>query len=263
MRGDHCESRRQNARAEGGSRGIQLPPWAVPIVNACEVCFPYFLYAAGLLLLLMLACIFIDKIQFPWLLNILSIFTFCVVVGFIAAVVARYDSLVFGWFGVVLGVAALIGGPLLISVIANAGGVHADSNGTMSPFVSNLLVSIPNIGVFLIAISLLNLVLGYAIQFILLGGEKGAQQIKFANEPRKKGAYKPGAFPKCWEMSRCRPGVRETCPNFIDKKTCWKRRSGCFCDRDLANYLVGAVDRSRGAGDHRYAGHHRQSTKSL
>ncbi len=75
-----------------------------------------------------------------------------------------------------------------------------------------------------------------------MGGTQGGQQIKFATESRKKGA-RPSLIPKCWEMSRCRPGVRETCPNYIDLHTCWKRRSGCFCDRDLANYLVGAVDR--------------------
>jgi len=50
-------------------------------------------------------------------------------------------------------------------------------------------------------------------------------------------------FPMCWQMSRCRPGVRDHCPNFTDRVTCWRRRSGCFCDRNLANFLVSASDR--------------------
>jgi hypothetical protein len=51
-----------------------------------------------------------------------------------------------------------------------------------------------------------------------------------------------GFIPKCWQMSRCRPAVRMSCPNYIDRHTCWSRRSGCFCDRELANYLLQSVD---------------------
>ena len=179
---------------------------------------------------------------YPWLFTLLSLFSFCIVVGFFAALVARYDSVLFGWFGVVIGIAFLFGGTLAISFLARAGNIHSDANGVADPFVTKLLASIPNIGIFLISIALLNLVLGYAIQLMYMGGTKGATQLKFATETHKKGA-KPSLIPKCWEMSRCRPGVRETCPNYLDLHTCWKRRSGCFCDRDLANYLVGSVDR--------------------
>jgi hypothetical protein len=57
-----------------------------------------------------------------------------------------------------------------------------------------------------------------------------------------KDATKRSFIPLCWQMSRCRPAVRLTCPNYIDRMTCWKRRSGCFCDRELANYLMANVD---------------------
>jgi hypothetical protein len=39
-------------------------------------------------------------------------------------------------------------------------------------------------------------------------------------------------------MSRCRTQVRWACPNYVDHTPCWKRRTGCFCDRDMANFLV-------------------------
>lgn len=227
----------------GTSRGVQPPGWAVPIVNFFDSIFGLLFLVAVVSLVVLLAMLFLGKTNLPWLPTLLSVFSFCLVAGFLAVLIARYDSVKFGWVGVVVGLAFLFGGPLAIAVIARAGGIRSDA---ANPFVTNLLGSISTLGVVLITIAVLNLVLGYAIQLMYMEGAQGAKQLKFANQPRTKGT-KPSMVPKCWEMSRCRPGVRESCPNFVDKHNCWKRRSGCFCDRDLANYLVGAVDRGEAA----------------
>ncbi|MFQ3549156.1 MAG: hypothetical protein SNJ70_05345 [Armatimonadota bacterium] len=34
----------------------------------------------------------------------------------------------------------------------------------------------------------------------------------------------------CWEMAYCREYIRKYCPAFIEKKSCWKIKKGCFCD---------------------------------
>ena len=40
---------------------------------------------------------------------------------------------------------------------------------------------------------------------------------------------------KCWEGAYCRDFVRQHCPIFIQKDTCWKRRRGCYCDEEIVN----------------------------
>lgn len=219
--------------------GTQPPPWAVPIINVCESIFPYCLAAAGVILVLLLSLVFVGRFNYGWMFSLLSVFSFCITVGFLSALIARYDSVIFAWFGVILGIAFMFGGTLAISWLAAQGGMKPTDT---APFVQKMLQSIPNIGGFLIAISMVSLTVGYGIKFMQYRAEHGAKTFKYVDTSRKD-KYKPGLIPKCWQMSRCRPGVRETCPNFLEHATCWKRRSGCFCDRELANFLVGAVDR--------------------
>lgn len=225
--------------AKRKSRGLQLPPWAVPIANTCEAIFPFLVGVAFLLLVLILALIFVGRTQFTWLPTVLNVCCICMVVGFLAATIARYDSVFWGWLGILFGVAFLFGGPIALAWLAHVGNIQSGDD-----LVTKTGGAFPQIGIFLLTISLFNLVVGYAIKFMYYSPERGAKQFKFADQTRRQPSQqRPGAFPKCWQMSRCRPGVRETCPNFLERQTCWKRRSGCFCDRDLANFLVGSVDR--------------------
>lgn len=34
----------------------------------------------------------------------------------------------------------------------------------------------------------------------------------------------------CWDMPHCRDFVRDVCPAFTKKKSCWRMKSGCYCD---------------------------------
>ncbi|MCX6344662.1 MAG: hypothetical protein NT018_06275 [Armatimonadetes bacterium] len=38
---------------------------------------------------------------------------------------------------------------------------------------------------------------------------------------------------KCWEMAYCREFVRNVCPAFQKKKSCWRIKSGCMCDEGI------------------------------
>jgi len=51
-------------------------------------------------------------------------------------------------------------------------------------------------------------------------------------------------FARCWQMPFCHDAVRELCPAFKARKTCWKFGRGCNCDPDLVETLI----RSRAAG---------------
>ncbi len=60
--------------------------------------------------------------------------------------------------------------------------------------------------------------------------------------PELKGAGGRGSIMrKCWELHFCRGSVRTTCPRYLESVSCWKRRSGCYCDHDLAGRLMASV----------------------
>ena len=37
----------------------------------------------------------------------------------------------------------------------------------------------------------------------------------------------------CWESGYCREVVRDACPAFVNKKSCWRLKMGCLCDERI------------------------------
>jgi hypothetical protein len=56
---------------------------------------------------------------------------------------------------------------------------------------------------------------------------------------------KEKTWAKCWELPFCHNAVRELCPAFKEKKTCWKYGRGCNCDPDLVETLISSRPSSR------------------
>lgn len=46
---------------------------------------------------------------------------------------------------------------------------------------------------------------------------------------------------QCWELSRCR-AQSASCPSLQQRRSCWKRGSGCMCDLRLAEALARGVE---------------------
>ncbi|MBL8048678.1 MAG: hypothetical protein JNJ45_08350 [Chthonomonas sp.] len=47
---------------------------------------------------------------------------------------------------------------------------------------------------------------------------------------------------KCWQLPYCRKFVRDLCPIFHAKTTCWKERVGCMCEESvIANAMKGGA----------------------
>jgi hypothetical protein len=46
---------------------------------------------------------------------------------------------------------------------------------------------------------------------------------------------------RCWELHFCRTSLRANCPRFLESATCWRKRSGCYCDQGLATQLLTGV----------------------
>lgn len=57
-------------------------------------------------------------------------------------------------------------------------------------------------------------------------------------------------FSPCWRLPYCRPYIRDRCPRYQERKTCWRRKIGCLCDDDImAAALMGGEGTAAGARD--------------
>jgi len=220
--------------SEGPVKG-EVPAWAEPYVRISDWIYPWCLWVGGIALFALLTTLLFGKTTGSWLTPAMGAFAFFTVVGFACMLIACHSTLVPGWIGGVVGALLLFGGRAAITFLAAQGKVDGGD-----AFLKHLFDYVPNIGMIILAVSIVRLMIGFALAFIYEQTRSGSTKYKYSTTST---VGKPGAFPKCWEMSRCRPGVRDSCPNFNDHITCWRRRSGCFCDRNLANYLVSVSDR--------------------
>ncbi len=57
-----------------------------------------------------------------------------------------------------------------------------------------------------------------------------------------------GAWSPCWGLPYCHDAVREQCPAFKARKSCWRFGYGCNCDPGLIERLIKAGGREGGRG---------------
>lgn len=216
-----------------------LPAWVRPIFRACNAINLIFSAIAILLLLLQVLMLLVGRVEFVWLLNVVTWFVFFATVGYLALLIAKLDSPVPGWIGLVLGIGLFYGTRFAIVFLVSKAHVRIPEKNLFIPAFSDALAGL---GIFLTIFAILSLVYVYGRKLYqeYFGGK--SKRIRYMDTSTAD-AEKVSLIPKCWQMSRCRPAVRMTCPNYLDRQTCWKRRSGCFCDRELADYLVKSADR--------------------
>jgi hypothetical protein len=59
---------------------------------------------------------------------------------------------------------------------------------------------------------------------------------------------KPGLWEPCWEMPFCHEAVRDICPAYKARKSCWRVGYGCNCDPSLIETLIRTGGASTGKG---------------
>jgi hypothetical protein len=69
---------------------------------------------------------------------------------------------------------------------------------------------------------------------------EGPQKVK---RPPKQGVWSP-----CWKLPYCHEAVREACPAFKSRKSCWRYGAGCNCDPSMIERLIrsGALESGKG-----------------
>jgi len=65
-------------------------------------------------------------------------------------------------------------------------------------------------------------------------------------EPPKKPGVKPPIWAKCWQLSYCHEMLREVCPTYEQRKSCWRTKQGCNCDPAMIDRLVEARSTTKG-----------------
>jgi hypothetical protein len=88
-------------------------------------------------------------------------------------------------------------------------------------------------GIFLGGIAVLALIAEVIlrIRVRMLQGSK-SDQLKFGKgivEERRQNQF----MGKCWQLPFCRKFVRERCPIYHARRTCWKERVGCMCEEEV------------------------------
>jgi hypothetical protein len=68
-----------------------------------------------------------------------------------------------------------------------------------------------------------------AARFTSGGGELAAAE---------RALERPSLMRKCFELHFCQSSLRTNCPRFQEGVSCWKKKSGCYCDQGLATRLL-------------------------
>jgi hypothetical protein len=216
----------------------KLPEWAELLIRICHTVAPFLVMMAGLLFVLLLVLIVFKRTEFSWLVNVVGAIRFFGFLGVLLMMVAAYDTPLTGWIGAVLGLGFYLS-PLLFVLLASHLGLSAHS--AHIDLIEQVSSLCQHLGTFLVALAIVDLMQFYVRRFMSSEAERRTVQFKYIDLAAVKNVEKPSLVPKCWQMSRCRASVRMSCPNYIGRKTCWQQRSGCFCDRSLANYLMESV----------------------
>ncbi|MGV3614466.1 MAG: hypothetical protein ACO1SV_03940 [Fimbriimonas sp.] len=60
-----------------------------------------------------------------------------------------------------------------------------------------------------------------------------ADQLKYGKGVKEEAGTQNVFMGKCWQLPFCRKFVRERCPIYHSKRTCWKELVGCMCEEQV------------------------------
>ncbi|MCE5239656.1 hypothetical protein LLH23_14365 [bacterium] len=164
------------------------------------------------------------------------------VLGTISFVVLTLSEIAYSVTMAILGVALMFGMPILVaSNLAQAG---------------NRIIGVinewsRNAGMGILAVVALRILYEIVEQIRTAGARrKGKEELEAVEGLQKaKRPPKPGVWSPCWKLPYCHEAVRESCPAFKNRKSCWRYGSGCNCDPGMIERLIrsGALEAGKGA----------------
>jgi hypothetical protein len=121
--------------------------------------------------------------------------------------------------------AALYLSPLYVPMLIGQSG---------SPVTSSALRSI-QIGGTIFGILALGVLVADATVRFRLRAQQGfkADQLRYGKGMKEEQDRQNVFLGKCWQLPFCRKFVRERCPIYHSRRTCWRERVGCMCEEEV------------------------------
>jgi hypothetical protein len=155
------------------------------------------------------------------------------------------DELAYAVLIGLVGAGLMFGVPMMVQ--GNLRGANAQAGGAVLEAFHNAGMGV------LIAVAVR--ILFEIIQQIRLAGEKRRLKAEIEVETGIKKVKKTpaggGVWSPCWGLPYCHEAVREHCPAYKARRSCWRFGYGCNCDPTLIERLIraGAMESGRG-GQH-------------
>lgn len=164
-------------------------------------------------------------------------------VGTICFILLTIDELAFAVTAALIGLALMFGMPMLVA--------NNLSTGQGAQAASIITEWSRNAGLGMVVIVALRILWEIFIQVRYAGvkrkermeREAAAATIKQAQKPKSAHVLSP-----CWNLPYCHEAVREHCPAFKGRKTCWRFGYGCNCDPNLIEALIRSGGANMGKG---------------
>ncbi|UCC69607.1 MAG: hypothetical protein JSV79_06835 [Armatimonadota bacterium] len=167
-----------------------------------------------------------------------AVFLWCLWIVVITGLVRQYQSDASGVAVILAGIACW--GLLPLAVRS---GISEQSADPLLALGLSLIESFQTTGSILIVVGLLRVVIGRVVLLASPPRIAGipATGAAAAEIAARRAAQRPSPLRRCWELQFCRGSLRTNCPRFLEGVSCWKKRSGCYCDQNLATGLLSGV----------------------
>jgi hypothetical protein len=151
-------------------------------------------------------------------------------VGSLALALATLDEVAYSVASGILGIGLIIGTPaLIISKLQQP----------QSPVGEAIGIWTRNAGFAICAIAALRVI--YYIVETIRTGPKARKQAQEEEEGRmgpKRVKRTQGVWSRCWDLPYCHETIREVCPAYKERKSCWRFGRGCNCDPLLVETMI-------------------------
>ncbi len=158
--------------------------------------------------------------------------------GVICLVIITHDEVAYAVGAGIIGLAMMLGFPLLVAGQVQGGAERAGQ------IITYWATTTGQIIVFVVGLR----VVWEIVVFIKEAPARHAAiDLRSGEQEKPKKTYREpwGRLSRCWEMPHCHDAIKEMCPAYKNRKNCWRIRQGCNCDP----YLIESLLR-RGAGTH-------------
>lgn len=153
---------------------------------------------------------------------------------FAGCVCAMVGSTYIWWGEETLGVFQLLVGGALWSTPLWVPSMLGSGNGKGAEVAGKAIGAVSMGGTIFAGLAIIVLVVDIAIR-VKQRAQQGSKsdQLKYGKGVKEEDAPKNVLMGKCWQLPFCRKFVREACPIYHAKRTCWREKVGCMCEEEV------------------------------